>query len=169
MITFTFVALWHDVNRSLFTWGWLFGLFFLPEIAVSRWCAPYRSSRYFRYLLGLGAAYNIFVLMVANLIGYSMGTEGVLVMLRQLFTTWDGLKLVAGAYGLLFIGAQVMFGVRDCESRARRCSDQEAGWGGGASVGGSLADDGKRRAAAAAASRGPSLAVPRSPARLKIS
>ena len=31
LVVFIFVALWHDMNAALFTWGLAFGVLFAPE------------------------------------------------------------------------------------------------------------------------------------------
>lgn len=34
--TFTFVAVWHDIELKLLTWGWLVSGFILPEVVLRR-------------------------------------------------------------------------------------------------------------------------------------
>lgn len=36
LVSFTFVALWHDLHLRLLAWGWLITLFVLPELILNK-------------------------------------------------------------------------------------------------------------------------------------
>jgi len=36
LISFTFVALWHDLKLRLLAWGWLITLFIIPEMVLGK-------------------------------------------------------------------------------------------------------------------------------------
>ncbi|KAK1230552.1 glycerol transporter [Marasmius sp. AFHP31] len=126
VLVFTFVALWHDLTFKLLAWGWLVSLFILPEM-LARFILPasrYAAEPWYRHACALGAVFNILLMMVANLVGFVIGTDGIRFFVDQLFGTLPGLKFLAGAICCLFVGAQLMFEYRAEEMREgiyRRC------------------------------------------------
>ncbi len=120
MLVFTFVALWHDIQLRLLIWGWLIVLFFVPEVLASyvfprrRWAA--RPTAY-RMLCAAGAVVNIFMMMSANLVGFAVGPDGMRSIVQGIVHDWSGLVFVLTACGALFVGAQVMFEIRQSELR----------------------------------------------------
>ncbi|OCH89613.1 MBOAT-domain-containing protein [Obba rivulosa] len=126
VLVFTFVALWHDLSFRLLAWGWLVSFFILPEIAANHFLPPSKYGEYwwYRHVCAVGAAFNILMMMAANLVGFVIGTDGISYMLQQLLRTSKGLWFLAAAYACLFIAAQVMFEYREEETRQgiyRRC------------------------------------------------
>ncbi|KAI5308660.1 hypothetical protein KEM55_005175, partial [Ascosphaera atra] len=121
-LVFTFVAIWHDINLRLLTWSWLITLFVLPEIIAtmlfpaSKW-QPTRPTAY-RMLCGIGAVANILMMMVANLVGFALGLDGLKGLIHGIIGSWSGIAYVIAACGALFVGAQVMFEIREGELRA---------------------------------------------------
>ena len=67
-IVFTFVAFWHDRSLQLLTWGWFTVLTFIPELFIFKYLNLNN-----KYLKGFIAVFNIIGLMIANMIGYSIG------------------------------------------------------------------------------------------------
>ena len=63
----------------LLVWGWLISLFLLPETIASllfpkeKW-KNHREA--YRILCGIGAVGNILIMIVANLIGFAVGLDG---------------------------------------------------------------------------------------------
>jgi protein-cysteine N-palmitoyltransferase HHAT len=120
LVVFTFVALWHDINLRLLMWGWLITLFVLPEILATfafpakRWRS--RPNAY-RVLCGIGAVFNILMMMIANLVGFAIGIDGLKGLIQGIVGSAAGVAFVAGACGALFVGVQVMFEVREQEKR----------------------------------------------------
>jgi len=79
LVVFTFVAIWHDIQLRLLVWGWLISLFVLPE-TVATLLFPKQKWRNrketYRILCGIGAVGNILMMMSANLVGFSVGLDG---------------------------------------------------------------------------------------------
>ncbi|KAI3318529.1 putative glycerol:H+ symporter [Xylariaceae sp. AK1471] len=120
VLVFTFVALWHDIQLNLLVWGWLIVLFMLPEMAARslfpkrRWDS--RPTAY-RMLCAAGAVANILMMIMANLVGFAFGVDGLKAILAGIFEHFSGYIFLAGACTVLFIGVQAMFEVRESEKR----------------------------------------------------
>ncbi|PYH37389.1 putative glycerol:H+ symporter (Gup1) [Aspergillus neoniger CBS 115656] len=121
LIVFTFVALWHDINPRLLMWGWLITLFVLPEVIgrllfpASKWRS--RPTAY-RVLCGVGAVGNVLMMMIANLVGFALGLDGLEGLLAGILGSWAGIIYLISACCALFVGVQVMFEIREEEARA---------------------------------------------------
>lgn len=121
LMVFTFVALWHDINLRLLMWGWLVTLFVLPEalggmlFPAHRWRS--RPTMY-RVLCGIGSVGNVLMMMVANLVGFALGLDGLKDLLAGLTGSYSGLAYMVSCCVVLFVGVQVMFEVREDELRA---------------------------------------------------
>ncbi|CAO3646794.1 unnamed protein product [Mucor hiemalis] len=118
-IVFTFVALWHDIELRLLAWGWLICLFLLPEIIASSLFSErkFGDKPYYRFVCGLGAVGNILMMMIANLVGFAVGLDGVQEMLTKIFGTADGLSFLFTVTVCLSIAVQIMFEIRESEKR----------------------------------------------------
>lgn len=120
LAVFTFVALWHDINLQLLAWGWLIVFFVLPEILAtiafpkSKWRD--RPTTY-RMICGVGAVFNIMMMMAANLVGFAVGLDGLKGLVNAMISSTAGLLYTAVACSVLFVGAQVMFEHREEEKR----------------------------------------------------
>lgn len=121
LIVFSFVALWHDIQARLLLWGWLVVFFVLPEVVCSTVLFPRKAWRGsddgYRRLAGIGAVGNVLMMMLANMIGFVMGVDGVLDMVRGIVSGWSGWAFFVTAYAVLFTGVQVMFEIREGEKR----------------------------------------------------
>lgn len=121
LMVFTFVALWHDINLRLLMWGWLVTLFVLPEVLggmlfpAHRWRS--RPTAY-RVLCGIGSVGNVLMMMIANLVGFALGMDGLKDLLAGLTGSYSGLAYLISCCVVLFVGVQVMFEVREDELRA---------------------------------------------------
>jgi D-alanyl-lipoteichoic acid acyltransferase DltB (MBOAT superfamily) len=121
LLVFTFVALWHDINLQLLMWGWLVTLFVLPEIVgtllfpANRWRS--RPGTY-RVICGIGAIGNVLMMIIANLVGFALGLDGLKDLLSSLTGSYSGLAYMVSCCVILFVGVQVMFEVREDELRA---------------------------------------------------
>lgn len=79
VVSFTFVALWHDLSFKLLAWGWMVVLFILPELIARKLFPPKRfvgRERMYRNLCALGCVGNVLMMMAANLVGFALGIEG---------------------------------------------------------------------------------------------
>lgn len=119
LIVFSFVAIWHDIQLRLLVWGWMVVFFIIPELtATFVFKRPQFTSKWwFRHLCAAGAALNIWMMMIANLVGFCVGLDGMGDMLKQMFGTRDGIIYCISASCALFVGSQVMFEVRESEKR----------------------------------------------------
>jgi D-alanyl-lipoteichoic acid acyltransferase DltB (MBOAT superfamily) len=116
-LTFSFVAFWHDRTMQLLAWGWLIAVLFVPELTASavfhmKSLRSMRSRWYARHLRGVGAALSIFMMMVANLIGYSVGIDGVN-GLMQTMVEQGGVTMFVVIFTAFFSAAMVMFEFRE--------------------------------------------------------
>ncbi|KAI9022587.1 MBOAT, membrane-bound O-acyltransferase family-domain-containing protein [Hyaloraphidium curvatum] len=118
-VIFTFVGFWHDRSFTLLAWAWLIILFLLPEgLATAYFGTPkWTSWKYYRYLAGLGGVANILMMMVANLVGFAVGVDGIKKMLSQLLTI-EGIAFFLGTFVALFSAVQIMFEIRADEDRS---------------------------------------------------
>lgn len=120
LAVFTFVALWHDINLRLLMWGWLITLFVLPE-TLATMAFPAKKWRdrpnTYRVICGVGAVFNILMMMAANLVGFAVGIDGLTGLINGIIGSWQGLGFMLAACGVLFVGVQVMFEVREGEKR----------------------------------------------------
>lgn len=64
------------------------------------------------------------MLVLANLIGFSVGAEGVADYVASL-TTPEGLRFVAATYGTLFVAVHIMQGVRLLYAEHGACKGRE--------------------------------------------
>ena len=78
---FMFIALWHDIEMSLFFWALIMCLAFIPEIIVTGYFSSQkrfgwlRTKGYYQRLKGIGSGIALFSLLAANCIGFGTGTE----------------------------------------------------------------------------------------------
>ncbi|KAJ5993703.1 Glycerol uptake protein 1 [Penicillium sp. IBT 35674x] len=120
LMVFTFVALWHDINLRLLMWGWLITLFVLPEV-LGGMLFPARRWRShptaYRWLTGIGSVGNVLMMMIANLVGFALGLDGLKDLLASLTGSYSGVAYMISCCAVLFVGIQVMFEIREDELR----------------------------------------------------
>ncbi|KAI8990183.1 MBOAT, membrane-bound O-acyltransferase family-domain-containing protein [Pilobolus umbonatus] len=118
-VVFTFVALWHDIELKLLAWGWLICLFLMPEIIASRIFTfkKFGHKGYYRFVCGLGAVANILMMMIANLVGFCLGLDGMKAMIEQIMQSAEGFIFLIGVIICLFVASQIMFEIRESEKR----------------------------------------------------
>lgn len=119
LIIFAFVAIWHDIQLRLFIWGGLIVLFVMPELIASRMLPPRKFRHYwwFRYVAGFGAVINIWMMLIANLVGFGLGMDGICQLLTEMISTAAGLRFMILCSLLLSVGVQFMFELRQTEHR----------------------------------------------------
>lgn len=93
LAVFTFVALWHDIQLNLLIWGWLIVFFMLPEI-IAGWIFPRRKWENnlvaYRCICALGAVGNLMMMMIANLVGFAVGVDGLMSIVHGIFRDVSG-------------------------------------------------------------------------------
>jgi len=57
------------------------------------------------------------MMMIANLVGFAVGVDGVKEMLTKIFGTANGLSFLISVTICLFIAVQIMFEIRESEKR----------------------------------------------------
>ncbi|KAG4302389.1 hypothetical protein PCK1_001371 [Pneumocystis canis] len=109
-IIFTFVAFWHDISLKLFAWGWLVTLFIFPEIIVRRIFQSEKLKNWqgYRYLSAIGAAINIIMMMIVNLIGFCLGINNVRQVVSHMFVDYKDILFTFCAFCTLFSAVQIM-------------------------------------------------------------
>lgn len=118
LAVFTFVAIWHDIELRLLIWGWLVVFFIMPEYFLSAYFRKNYGDRYwYRHLCVIGGVLNIWLMMIANLYGFCLGTDGTKALLYEMFCTAVGLRYFLVANMALFVAVQVMFELREDEKR----------------------------------------------------
>jgi D-alanyl-lipoteichoic acid acyltransferase DltB (MBOAT superfamily) len=117
LAVFSFVAIWHDIELKLLIWGWVVVLFLLPEIIATKLIQPYKEKWWYRHACALGAVINIWMMMLANLFGFCLGKDGLLKLLNDMLTTFDGIVFFIASTICLFIASNVMFELRESEKR----------------------------------------------------
>lgn len=90
---FTFVALWHDISMNLLIWGWLIVLFMMPEI-IAGYIFPRKkwenNLTAYRVLCGIGTVGNLMMMMMANLVGFAVGLDGLKNIISGIFRDCSG-------------------------------------------------------------------------------
>ncbi|CAK9681177.1 unnamed protein product [Candida parapsilosis] len=118
LLVFSFVAIWHDIELRLLMWGWLIVLFLIPELVASMVFKKYDQQWWYRYLCGLGAVVNIWMMMIANLVGFCLGKDGTIQLICEMFKSVSGVTFFIVSSFTLFVGSQVMFELREGEKRS---------------------------------------------------
>ncbi|KAH7138337.1 glycerol:H+ symporter-like protein [Dendryphion nanum] len=120
LVVFTFIALWHDIQLRLLMWGWLVTIFVLPEIVAGQLFPARKWKSHpnaYRRICGLGAVAMVLMLMVANLVGFALGVDGLQELISSIMGSYSGLAFFWVACIALYAGAQFMFEWREREKR----------------------------------------------------
>jgi D-alanyl-lipoteichoic acid acyltransferase DltB (MBOAT superfamily) len=116
IIIFTFVAFWHDLTGRVFIWGWLISIFIIPEILAIKIFSKQRFKDYFGryhvYLGVCGGSANMLIMSCMNLIGYSVGLEGFLEMIKKL-GSFKGLVCVFYLFVSFALQTSFMFALEE--------------------------------------------------------
>jgi len=107
------------MTMRLLLWGWILIFGFVPEL-VANWLfslptlRPLKTRWYWRHMVAVAGAGNIFMLMVANLVGFSIGAEG---MADYLLTVLQpsGVPFLLGTFSALFAAVHLMQLQREAE------------------------------------------------------
>ncbi|KAM7270321.1 hypothetical protein ACFE04_029535 [Oxalis oulophora] len=118
-VVFTFVAIWHDLEWKLLSWAWLTCLFFIPEMIVKSLAnASQAESAFgefaFRELRAAAGAITITCLMVANLVGYVIGPDGINWLISR-FLMREGMPVLGGMLLTFYVGSKLMFHIEDAK------------------------------------------------------
>eukprot|EP00164_Ancoracysta_twista_P009693 GFYU01014429.1.p1 GENE.GFYU01014429.1~~GFYU01014429.1.p1 ORF type:complete len:569 (+),score=149.51 GFYU01014429.1:143-1849(+) len=110
-VVFVFVALWHEISLDLLTWAWTICLFLLPELGLKWYFSQpqwkeFTTTLAYTNLAAAGGAVTIFVMMAANLIGFSVGVEGTLIFYNKVFS-FEGASVVLGGLACFYSATQL--------------------------------------------------------------
>lgn len=108
---FLFVALWHDLEWKMVSWAWLICFAFLPELLVKKWSASsrfdsLRNTKVFQNASAAAAALNISLLMVVNMVGFVVGPDGIVDLLKELV---ESPLYIAASLFCFYCGAHIAF------------------------------------------------------------
>lgn len=125
-IIFTFVALWHDFEWKLLSWAWVTCLLGLPELLAkstmrSKRMEAIRGSWLERELCAVGGTLTISGLMVANLVGFVIGPEGMQAFSQKLLLR-ENVGIIAWILLSFYVGTKLMLELRAREERKRLTS-----------------------------------------------
>ncbi|PHT98689.1 hypothetical protein BC332_32348, partial [Capsicum chinense] len=120
-VIFTFVAVWHDLEWKLLSWAWLTCLVFIPEMIVKSTTNTLKvesSVGKFLYheLSAVAGAITITCLMVANLVGFVIGSSGINWLLYK-FLQKEGLPTLGGMFVTFYVGTKLMFHISDTKQK----------------------------------------------------
>eukprot|EP00041_Stephanoeca_diplocostata_P015724 m.301049 g.301049 ORF g.301049 m.301049 type:complete len:600 (+) comp20136_c0_seq3:252-2051(+) len=118
-LVFTFVAVWHDQSLSLLSWGWIGLVSLIPEGLALAVLAQHQEAWWHGVMQTLLSVYSIVFLILANLVGFSVGLKGVGVMLDTLLRA-QHLPLAVGVVAHLFVLARVNIAIQRQRDRVRQ-------------------------------------------------
>jgi len=124
-VIFLFVAIWHDLELNVLIWGILNGGFvalevFVQELYTAKKDMPLVKSNYFRYLASTIIGMYLIILILSNLIGYSVGVHGTSHLVNELFIKREGLLVLLIGTFLLSCAIQLMFAIEDIKNLFRK-------------------------------------------------
>lgn len=89
-VVVTFVAFWHDHSINIVVWAFIIVLFMLPELIIkdffSKQYPHLFQTTWFKYLSAAVSALYIYIICLANLIGFGYGYEKSSIVLTKLIT-----------------------------------------------------------------------------------
>lgn len=128
VLVFVFVALWHEVNWKLLAWGLTSGLIFAPEIALNKFAMlpavkPHWETWYYRAAKALVQSQNTYLVMMWNILGFSVGLEGAVTYFSKVLSP-AGLPVYFGITAFYFCVVQLRFAWRKAEIVAAEAKGQ---------------------------------------------
>lgn len=116
---FSFVALWHDMNINLVVWAWGICIALMPEMLLKWffWTPRFKSwwrTFWWKYVCALAGGVDILLMVSANLVGFGIGWNGLLMVLNKFWNMEGLVNLSTGIFGFS-LGALLMFMVREIE------------------------------------------------------
>ncbi|ORY43437.1 membrane bound O-acyl transferase [Rhizoclosmatium globosum] len=126
LVTFTFVALWHDLEMKLITWGWFICLSIIPEYLAGIYFPhkKWESWRFYQSLCACGAVVNIWLMVCANIVGFgalSGDDGGFLKGIPKMFSS--DIMSIMGMFVFWFSVAQVGFSYRRWEEMTEKSTE----------------------------------------------
>lgn len=124
-VVFLFVAFWHDRTSKLFLWGGLICMFIVPELVVDHLRKRYFRDLHvikpftFRMLKGLLASFNVYLMAIANIVGFVIcDVDQILPFFAKIYAVdLHNLVFLFLCFMTSFSAVQIMFEVRAQEQR----------------------------------------------------
>lgn len=129
-IIFTFVAIWHDLEWRLLSWAWVTCVLWGPELLVKSLMrtpqmAGFKNTDAFRECHALAGALNITGLMLANLVGFVVGPDGMKLLASRMLSR-ENVPLLLAIIFSFYIGTKLMLATRDREEKVKENKKQGA-------------------------------------------
>lgn len=129
-IIFTFVAIWHDLEWRLLSWAWVTCILWGPELlakSVMRTpqMAGFKKTNAYRECHALAGSLNITGLMLANLVGFVVGPDGMKLLASRMLSR-ENIPLLLAIIFSFYVGTKLMLASRDREERMKENKKQGA-------------------------------------------
>lgn len=127
-IIFTFVAIWHDLEWRLLSWAWVTCILWGPELlakSVMRTpqMAGFKKTNAYRECHALAGSLNITGLMLANLVGFVVGPDGMKLLASRMLSR-ENIPLLLAIIFSFYVGTKLMLASRDREERMKENKKQ---------------------------------------------
>jgi len=101
---------------NLLAWGWGMCIFIMPEVLVKQYFnskkfESFRKTLTYNWLCAIAGGVYIFLMMFANLVGFSFGLSGLETLLTGLYSL-EGLTLIVMILVAFIMAAHLMFAIR---------------------------------------------------------
>jgi len=128
-IIFTFVAIWHDLEWRLLSWAWVTCILWGPELLVKSimrtpQMAGFKKTNAYRECHALAGSLNITGLMLANLVGFVVGPDGMKLLASRMLSL-ENVPLLLAIIFSFYIGTKLMLAIRDREERMQESQKQD--------------------------------------------
>ena len=120
-VVFLFVAVWHDLSLHLLVWGWGMCLFIVPELLAKAFInqerfAAFRQTAAYNWVCAGSASAYIMLMMIANLVGFSFGLEGLATLWRKI-VEGEGMFTLVHCWAVITVCTHVVFLWRRVEGK----------------------------------------------------
>eukprot|EP00918_Siedleckia_nematoides_P047078 GHVU01103170.1.p1 GENE.GHVU01103170.1~~GHVU01103170.1.p1 ORF type:complete len:562 (+),score=26.44 GHVU01103170.1:199-1884(+) len=125
-VIFTYAAIWHECSLSLAIWGCATALVMLPEMFLRQYTArhvsyKFKSTQLWKIMLSAGVSFNIILLVLANVIGFSFGSSGAEQSISTKFWTSSSIEFWLFAVIGTFIAGPCALYLEECRKNPNYC------------------------------------------------
>lgn len=127
-IIFTFVAIWHDLEWRLLSWAWVTCVLWGPELLVKSLMrtpqmASFKKTNAYRECHALAGSLNITGLMLANLVGFVVGPDGMKLLASRMLSR-ENVPLLLAIVFSFYIGTKLMLAIHDHAEKSQESKKQ---------------------------------------------
>ena len=120
-IVFLFVAVWHDLSLHLLAWGWGMCVFIVPEVLAKAFIGQprfvkFRQTVVYNWVAAICAGAYIILMMLANLVGFSFGLDGIWIIWEEIING-DGVTLLLKTWAIISVCTHLLFAWRRDEEK----------------------------------------------------